>query len=56
MFNNNEVVDGDSGGLNKKLSKFEKSLVLEHDFTLLRLAFINIWIEIRAAYILGKKP
>ena len=36
---------------NKKLSKFKKSLVLEHIFT---LVFTNIKIETKAAYFLEK--
>ena len=44
-FDDDEVVGGDCGGSNEKLSKFKKPLSLKHAFILLRLTFTDIWIE-----------
>ena len=38
----------------EKFFKSKKPPALEHAFTLLRLAFTDIWIETEAAYFLGK--
>lgn len=44
-FDNNKIISNDNDRLNRKLSKFKKSLALEAIFILLKLAFTEIQIN-----------
>lgn len=53
-FDNNKIIDNGNNKLNKKLSKFKKSLMLKYIFIFLRLTFIDIQIKTKVINFLKK--